>query len=175
MTIRLHHLKGCSPAPLALYLKAIGILRLVAEQVDPDARGWWQDEQFCLLTKLDATELERFFLEVYAPTPFLSPWNKGSGFYKENDPGLAPVENSVAARFGRFRDAVRETCELLAAERPRRCHALHALHSGAPSKWPAEDPASDSSAIQTAAWRPLTGPRHLEHSQSGQGAASILA
>ena len=43
MALHLHHLYGCSPQPLALYLKAIGILCLVAEQVDPDARGWWQD------------------------------------------------------------------------------------------------------------------------------------
>lgn len=115
MTLHIHHLKGCSPAPLALYLKAIGILRLVAEQVDSGARGWWQDEHFCLLTRFGEKELERFFLEDYAPTPFLSPWNKGSGFYKENDPGLAPIENSTAPRFGTFRKAVRDARELLDA------------------------------------------------------------
>ena len=32
MTLHLHHLKGCSPAPLANYLKALGILRLIVEQ-----------------------------------------------------------------------------------------------------------------------------------------------
>ena len=41
MTQHLHHLRGCAPAPLALYLKAFGILRLIAERPDPDARGWW--------------------------------------------------------------------------------------------------------------------------------------
>jgi CRISPR-associated protein Csx17 len=115
VTLHLHHLKGCSPAPLAMYLKAIGILRLVAEQVDPDVRGWWQDEHFSLLIRLDQKELEQFFLEEYAPTPFLSPWNKGSGFYKESDPGLAPLENSAAPRFGTFREAVRDARELLDA------------------------------------------------------------
>ena len=34
MTMHLHVLKGCSPAPLANYLKALGILRLVGEQAD---------------------------------------------------------------------------------------------------------------------------------------------
>ena len=41
MTLHLHYLKGCSPTPLANYHKALGILRLVAEQADPTARGWW--------------------------------------------------------------------------------------------------------------------------------------
>jgi CRISPR-associated protein Csx17 len=115
MSLHVHHLCGCAPSPLALYLKAIGILRLVDEQSDPDARGWWQDEHFCLLTKLDQDELERFFLEKYSPTPFLSPWNKGSGFYKENDSGLSQIENSTAPRFRQFRDAIRETRKLFDA------------------------------------------------------------
>ena len=63
MTIHLHVLKGCSPAPLANYLKALGILRLVGEQADKQARGWWDGEHFCLLTKLSKEELEAFFLE----------------------------------------------------------------------------------------------------------------
>ncbi len=113
MSVHIHHLLGCSPQPLALYLKAIGILRLVAEQVDPGVRGWWQNEHFCLLTRLDQKELERFFLEEYSPTPFLSPWNKGSGFYKVNDPGLTPIEDSMAPRFRQFRDAIGETRQLL--------------------------------------------------------------
>ena len=109
------HLKGCSPAPLANYLKALGILRLVGEQADKQARGWWQGEQFCLLTKLSQEELEAFFLERYEPTPLLSPWNKGCGFFKANDPGLVPLENSRAARFERFRAAVAESRKLLDA------------------------------------------------------------
>ncbi len=43
MTLHLHQLKGCSPAPLANYLKALGILRLVAEHPDPTARGLLHD------------------------------------------------------------------------------------------------------------------------------------
>ena len=34
-------LKGCTPEPLMNYLKALGILRLVAEQRDPNAQGCW--------------------------------------------------------------------------------------------------------------------------------------
>lgn len=108
MTMHLHQLHGCAPTPLAHYLKAIGILRLVAQQKDADARGFWRDQNFCLLTMLDQIELEKFFLEDYAPTPFVSPWNKGSGFYAQNDKGLAPVEGSLAPRFEPFRRGIAE-------------------------------------------------------------------
>lgn len=108
MTVYLHHLKGCAPSPLAHYLKAIGILRLVAQQKDPDARGFWRDQHFCLLTTLDESALEAFFLNDYAPTPFVSPWNKGSGFYATNDKGLSPVEGSTAPRFAAFRRGISE-------------------------------------------------------------------
>lgn len=106
MTMHLHILKGCSPVPLANYLKALGILRLVAEQTDAQARGWWDGERFCLLSNLSKEELEAFFLEKYQPTPLLSPWNKGCGFFKANDPGLCPLENSTTPRFKRFRDGI---------------------------------------------------------------------
>jgi CRISPR-associated protein Csx17 len=114
-SLHLHHLKGCAPEPLAHYLKAVGILRLVAEQRDPAVRGWWQDEHFCLLTMLDAPDLERFFLEEYAPTPFVSPWNKGSGFYSSGDPGLHPIETSTAPRFAAFRKGIEAARVPLAA------------------------------------------------------------
>ncbi len=106
MTAYIHHLEGCSPTPLASYLKAIGILRLVAEQVDAGARGWWQDERFFLVTSLDRQELERFFLDRYAPTPFVSPWNKASGFFHNEDPALTPLERSSAERFAAFRAGI---------------------------------------------------------------------
>lgn len=106
MTMHLHILKGCSPAPLANYLKALGILRLVGEQADGRVRGWWDGERFCLLSTLCKEKLEAFFLEKYQPTPLLSPWNKGCGFFKANDPGLCPLEKSTAPRFQKFRDGI---------------------------------------------------------------------
>lgn len=97
MNTYLHRLKGCAPAPLANYLKALGILRLVSEQADSHARGWWDGEQFCLLTKLSEDELEAFFLERYQPTPMLSPWNAGSGFYRTWDAKAKRLRNSKNA------------------------------------------------------------------------------
>lgn len=85
-------LAGCTPVPLAHYLKALGILRLVAEQADPAAAGCWQRDMFVLHSSLDRDALFDFFLHRYQPTPILAPWNGGSGFYfqaeklKEKDP-----------------------------------------------------------------------------------------
>jgi CRISPR-associated protein Csx17 len=115
MTVHLQVLKGCSPAPLANYLKALGVLRLVAEQADKQARGWWEGDTFCLLTTLSKAVLEAFFLEHYEPTPLLSPWNKGCGFFKADDPGLVPLEKSHAPRFQRVRHGVTEARQLLDA------------------------------------------------------------
>lgn len=111
MTMHLHHLTGCAPAPLAFYLKALGILRIVGEQADEDARGWWQDEHFCLLTTLDGAALEEFFLERYAPTAVFNPWGARSGFYpgsseKASRVALEKIEQSSLPRLAAFRNAV---------------------------------------------------------------------
>ncbi len=86
------NLKGCAPVPLAHYLKALGIFRILAEQVEPGAKCYWIGDSFRLKTKIDSKSLRTFFLEKYSPTPIVAPWNGGSGFYfqeeklKEKDP-----------------------------------------------------------------------------------------
>lgn len=85
-------LKGCAPVPLAHYLKALGIFRILAEQVEPGAKCYWIGDSFRLKTTIDSESLRTFFLEKYSPTPIVAPWNGGSGFYfqeeklKEKDP-----------------------------------------------------------------------------------------
>lgn len=74
-------LGGCSPSPLAGYLKALGVLRIVAEQADATATGHWRQERFVLGTCLPEEELADFFLNSYRPSPIAAPWNGGSGFY----------------------------------------------------------------------------------------------
>ncbi|MCX6678459.1 MAG: type I-U CRISPR-associated protein Csx17 [Methanothrix sp.] len=85
-------LEGCAPVPLAHYLKSLGVVRLVSEQVDAGARCYWKNDRFHLVSTLSSSDLMKFFLEVYQPTPIVAPWNGGSGFYyqeeklKEKDP-----------------------------------------------------------------------------------------
>ncbi|WP_305047107.1 type I-G CRISPR-associated protein Cas8g1/Csx17 [Geoalkalibacter sp.] len=102
-----HLLGGCTPTPLAHYLKALGILRLVAEQKDPTAAGRWQSEQFVLRTVLTREELEWFFLEEYRPTPIVAPWNGGSGFYpKDNKSGIDLIATATAERFRSYKEVI---------------------------------------------------------------------
>ena len=100
-------LEGCRPTPLASYLKALGILRLVAEQKDEAARGWWQSDRFHLRTCLDRDALLRFFLEEYRPTPIVAPWNGGSGFYPNDvQAGIDAIRRGAHERFSSYRDAI---------------------------------------------------------------------
>lgn len=70
------NLRGCRTVPLLFYLKALGVLRLVAEQADPDATGHWlSDETFVLSSTLGEDDLIAFFAEQYVPTPIVVPWS----------------------------------------------------------------------------------------------------
>jgi len=116
MGIHVHHLSGCGATPLAHYLKALGILRLVAEQADPHARGAWRNGIFVLLTSLDEDELLDFFLNRYSPTPLVAPWNGGSGFYpKDNHTGFDAIKNSTALRFDGYRQAI-ASCQAIVGD-----------------------------------------------------------
>ncbi len=102
-------LDGCSPEPLASYLKALAVLRLVSEQRDPGACGWWDDDAFVLESKLDRSSLVSFFLEEYAPSPFVAPWNGGSGFYKDgNTQGINGIRSSDSRRFKHYHEVITE-------------------------------------------------------------------
>lgn len=102
-----HVLGGCTPTPLSHYLKALGILRLVAEQKDSQVTSRWQGEQFVLRTVLSQEELIQFILEEYRPTPIIAPWNGGSGFYpKDNKNGIDPIAASTAKRLELYREVI---------------------------------------------------------------------
>ncbi len=73
-------LSGCTPEPLVDYLKALGVLRLVAEQADPDARGFWRNSEFILKSQLDLAGLQEFFIERYRPSAIVVPWS-GNDFF----------------------------------------------------------------------------------------------
>ena len=101
-------LGGCQTQPLASYLKALGVFRLVAEQKDRQARCYWQGDDFYLVcTLLDEMALERFFLWEYQPTPILAPWNGQTGFFpKDKGDTLAQVRKSTTSRFQGYREAI---------------------------------------------------------------------
>jgi len=116
-------LDGCAPAPLASYLKALGVLRLISsdtnhvdgQAADPKARGWWEGERFHISTTLDGAALCRFFLNDYAPSPIIAPWNGRAGFL-EGDAGadssrtgaelMSAVQRSRSPRLSNMRRTV---------------------------------------------------------------------
>jgi len=80
---------------------------LLGRQKDPGLRGYWDQDSFILLTQLTEEEVERFFLKEYAPTPMLTPWNGGSGFYpKDQKVGIDAISSSTLGRFRPYRDAI---------------------------------------------------------------------
>jgi CRISPR-associated protein Csx17 len=114
--MKIIELRGCAPAPLASYLKATAVFRLVAEQLDPDVRAWWDGDRFMLASRYTEEDLSSFFASSWAPTPIIGPWNKGSGFLgKTQDPVVKEIEGSTAPRFAALRDGVAAAQANLAA------------------------------------------------------------
>lgn len=101
-------LAGCQTRPLSGYLKALGVLRLVAEQEDKHACGWWDDNgYFILRSRLDKEALAHFFCRSYQPTPVVTPWNGGSGFYLgDNTSGIETISNCDDGRFAPYRQVI---------------------------------------------------------------------
>lgn len=117
---------GCTPTPLASYLKALGILRLISSDAnhvsgraaDPKARGWWEDERFNIRTTLGRAALCGFFLNDYAPSPIIAPWNGRAGFL-EGDAGAessrtgAELVNAIQGSGSPRFESMRRTIESL--------------------------------------------------------------
>jgi len=100
-------LKGCNPRPLGSYLKAIGVLKLVATQKDPKVKGCWHNESFVLQTILSEDELCHFFCNEYVPTPIVSPWNGSSGFYLgDNTTAMDSILSSSDKRFQEYKEVI---------------------------------------------------------------------
>ena len=111
-------MEGCGPDPLMMNLKALGILRVVAEQADPCARAFWRHDRFVLLTELDRDGLIDFFSgrseKKYRPVPAISPWNGGGGFMDLDESSIDKIERSPDARVAPYARTIREARRVLA-------------------------------------------------------------
>jgi len=96
------------------YLKALGIFRLISEQKDATARAWWKNDSFLLHSALDRDALVDFFLNEYRPTPIVSPWNGGGGFYpKDNSKAMKTIERQDSLRFRLWQEVIAESKQVL--------------------------------------------------------------
>lgn len=101
-------LRGCTPEPLSNYLKALGIFRLIIEhRVDAQAKAYWHNDSFLLMTQLSAEQLTKFFLHDYRPTPLVAPWNGSTGFYsKDNQKTISAFRGNTAERFALYQETI---------------------------------------------------------------------
>lgn len=108
-------LSGCVSTILGSYLKALGVHRLVAEQLDPLAMSCWdRSGHFHLVSSADREDVITFFAHRYAPTPLVTPWNGSSGFYAgDQQSGIQAITRSVDGRFARYRDVIDRSRGLL--------------------------------------------------------------
>jgi CRISPR-associated protein Csx17 len=91
-------LGGCLSTPLSGYLKALGVLRLLAEQSrDRRVRARWENDVFTLDTSLTRDDISWFFLHQYQPTPLIAPWNGSTGFYAKDKAQQKLLESITAA------------------------------------------------------------------------------
>ncbi len=86
-------LPGCRHDVLGHALKAIGVLRALAEcaapdDCDPSTEGWWDLETATFKIRSDrypdAGRIVAFFAEKYRPTPMIAAWNKSGGNRRAN-------------------------------------------------------------------------------------------
>lgn len=91
---------GLKPITLATYLAALGLHRIVSQQVDPHATLHWTGNT-CVLTT-SCQDLPDFLLHRYAPSPIVSPWSGGSGYNikdKNQRKYLTAITQRPEARF----------------------------------------------------------------------------
>jgi CRISPR-associated protein Csx17 len=112
-------LRGCAPEPLIHYLKALGVFRLVADQLDPQVRAAWHADTFVLETGKTEDDLVDFFLNQYRPTPIVAPWNGSSGFYpkdKKQRDAFEALCRANAERFAEYGETI-DAARLVVGER----------------------------------------------------------
>lgn len=97
-------LTGLQPQPLAAYLGALGVLRVLGTQGGKGIRAGFGAAGL-LVQGVDRDELLELLLDRWAPSPVLTPWNNASGFYNSSkgNQAQAALEAIVASRNLRFR------------------------------------------------------------------------
>ena len=103
-------LPGCRSDSLSGYLKALGVMRILATQLDASIRGSWAGASFSLDSHLKLDSVVDFFSDQYQPTPVLNPWNSGAGFDLKSRPTQGKsfdlICESRDARFQSYKTAI---------------------------------------------------------------------
>ncbi len=112
---------GLIPQSFSRYLAGLGLIRVLAAQVDPHLTAWWQGDVLMIDTPMmqnGVPDLARWLVEGYEPTPVISPWNGGSGFGPKDKASRSTLDRLMSVsspRVAQLQLAVR-TAEPLVAE-----------------------------------------------------------
>lgn len=111
---------GLGRQPLAAYLGALGLLRMVGTQLRTDVRGAFSTQGFSL-EGVERDELLDFVLTRWAPSAVLTPWNNASGFYPSSKgnqarEALGRIVASQDVRFAPLAKVIRQVHGLVHGE-----------------------------------------------------------
>jgi CRISPR-associated protein Csx17 len=100
------------------YLKALALLRLLSARFDPSIRGAWSSGTFEIMTIAVRSDIERWLVESYEPTPVINPWNSGAGFDEKSSTKTAGqtlrrILDTSSERWAPYRVAVHAANEVL--------------------------------------------------------------
>lgn len=116
---------GCRMTPLAGYLTALGLLRVVSRVLDEHATGRWDRQRFIVnCSASSVADLVDTMCSGFVPEPIVSPWNAGSGFAGNGknttaEDGLHWIRESEDARLAPLRAAVTVADEIVQSGRER--------------------------------------------------------
>lgn len=114
-------LAGLGTRPLSRYLATVGLHRIIAEQLAPQARMTWVSDGPVLSDGPDRAELGEFLLDHYAPTPLVAPWNdKDQGGFQPGADGrsaklLSAITAATSDRLRTYQETVRTVRNLVAS------------------------------------------------------------
>ena len=101
---------GCVPKDMLSYMKALGILKAIAERRDGNAQGFWRNgDQWVVRSALDKDAALAFFMNEWQPTPIMSPWNADGVLQPGKAKDAKEALNRVIARFDDWRTVVEKS------------------------------------------------------------------
>lgn len=101
----INRMDGCRISPLSSYLKALGVIKIIGEQIDRNAKFFWTNQIFYVESEFSKEYILDFIINKYSPSPIMDPWNKGSLFYAKAEEKLKmdEIRNSANERFKEIR------------------------------------------------------------------------
>lgn len=114
-------MRGCNTSTMSRYLKSLGAFSVMAKSLTSTVRASWKDAYMEIHLDLGKDiNTEEYVVDhvyrEYRPTPILTPWNGGGGFFEGGGASsdvLRKVENSTHPQLAVYAQSIRVTRKLL--------------------------------------------------------------